>query len=227
MQATTVAPGVAAAPEDMLFRGNPYAEGVYLKTDVPKGVTRNRMGTRIVSLSEDFLRGLRRALGDECGPAADTVLKSCGRRLGGLVAKRVERELSEFYGQPLQEFSTALFLGCLTEMFSQHGWGRLDVDLSRAEEGLLIADLNGAIMAGLVQQADVPVDALMAGLLGGFFAHLTGQDLDCVQTACQACGAATSRFVIGLRQRLANAETWVQDGKTHEDVVAALAEVRG
>lgn len=226
MTTETMAPGVAAEADDLTFRGNFYAEGSYAKTNVAKGVTRNRVGTRLCALTEDFLLGMNQAITDECGPAAAAVFKSCGKKWGALQARRFEQEMSEFYGKPLHEFSMATFQACLVEMFSHHGWGKLHLDLTHYGQGLLIAELHGAIMADLLKQAEQPADALFAGIFGGFFGQLTGEALDCVQTTCTACGASSSQFIIGLADRLAGVEGWLAQGQTHADVVAALAAVR-
>lgn len=223
---TEVAPGARRVPGESLMRGNFYAESTYLHTDPARGVTRNRAGTRIVALTADFLHGFRRAIMDECGPAAETVFRSIGRRWGALFARRFEKEMTEFYGKPLRGFMLALFQACLVELFSHHGWGRVSLDLSRHAQGLILVDLREPIFAGLVKDSDRPVDVLMAGILAGFFSHLSGQELDCVQTACQACGAPSSKFVLGLTARLAPVASWVENGKSHDEIVRELAEVR-
>jgi hypothetical protein len=223
MSADAVAPGVGALPDDLLFPGNYYATGTYFTTDVARGVSRNRAGTRVCALSEDFLRGFHKAITDECGPAADAVFASCGRRWGRDFARRFERELSDFHGKPLRDFSLAMFQVYLVELFSQHGWGRLHLDLSYYEAGLLVLELHEAIMASLVPEAATPVDALTAGVFAGFFQHLTGEDLDCVQIACRACGSDCSRFVVGLAPRLAPVEAWLKAGKQPEAILAELA----
>jgi len=226
MSVTEVAPGARRVPGESLMRGNYYAESSYCRTDICKGVTRNRSGTRLIALSQDFLLGFRRAIADECGPAAEVVFKTCGKKWGTMCAQRFEKELGEFYGKPVREFMFTLFHACLEALFNHHGWGKVKVDLSRHEQGLLVVDLEGAVMADLVEQADQPVDTLMAGILAGFFSHLSGQDLDCVQTQCLACGAASSKFIIGLGSRLAPVGAWVNQGKSHADVVNQLANVR-
>lgn len=226
MNAATVSPNVQSADDDILYRGNLYAEGLYARTDVARGVTRNRLGTRLCALSSDFLIGLRRAITEECGSAAELVFKTCGTKWGRLYARRFEKELSEFYGRPLAEFTMATFMACLVELFSHHGWGKLRLDLDRYDKGLLLVELDNAIMAGLVQTAEQPVDTLFAGIFAGFFAELTGQDLDCVQTTCAACGAPTSRFIIGLRTRLESVPGWLQEGQSHDVIVTALDELR-
>ncbi|MBL8794010.1 MAG: 4-vinyl reductase [Planctomycetia bacterium] len=225
MTTAEVAPGARVVPEQSLMRGNFFAESTYLKTDIAKGTTRNRAGTRIVCLTADFLHGLRRAVGDECGPAAELVFKSCGKKWGALFAKRFEQEMSEFYGKPLQDFMLALFQACLTELFSHHGWGKPNLDLSRHDRGLIVVEVKDAIYAELVGQSDQPVDTLLAGIFAGFFSYLSGQDLDCVQTTCKACGADASRFVLALAARLAPVPAWVQNGKGHEEILGQLAAV--
>ncbi|MFN4258787.1 MAG: V4R domain-containing protein [Gemmataceae bacterium] len=221
-----IAPGVRRVPNDGLPRGNYFAPPHYLRTAIPQGVTRNRSGTRLCALTQDFLLGFLRALQDECGSATPTVLRTCGRKWGQLLARRIEKELSAFHEQPLGEMTMAHFQACLEEMFRQHGWGLLRLDYSQTHQGLLLVELRNAIMADLVKKADKPADTMMAGILAGFFAHITDQDLDCVQTSCPAAGGDVSRFVIGLRSRIEQAAQWLENGKTHADIVAELAEVR-
>lgn len=199
------------------LQGNFFAASRYCHTDVRRGWTENRLGTRIIALTEDFLRGFRTAVMDECGPAADVVFKSVGRRWGELLAKRFEKEMTAFYGLPLRDFIVAMFQACLTELFSQHGWGKLRLDLSRHDRGLILVHLENAIMGDLVPQADQPVDTLFAGIFAGFFSQLAGQPLDCKQTTCRACGDDKARFIITLQARLtAVAENGTQ--RNHEAI---------
>ncbi|MGF1583015.1 MAG: V4R domain-containing protein [Gemmataceae bacterium] len=214
--------GTLTAP----VRGNYFAETTYAKTNVRQGVTRTPGGTRLVALSPDFLLGLRRAVRDECGPAADTVFYTCGVRWGELFAKRMEGELSDHYKQSLSTFSVAMFEGCLSELFSHHGWGKLKLDLGRHGEGLIQAKVKHCMMAELVGDSDVPTDSLLAGILAGFFRYLTGQDLGCVQTSCEACGSDVSSFILGLQSRLTGVPSWVENGRSHDEIVDALADVR-
>jgi hypothetical protein len=58
------------------------------------------------------------------------------------------------------------------------------------------------------------------------FSQLAGRELDCVQTQCQNCGAPDSRFVISLEDRLALAEKWRDEGRSHAELVATIAQTR-
>lgn len=206
--------------------GNYYAEGLYCQTDVRRGVTRTRGGTRLLALTADFLVGFRRAVIDECGPAADTVFASCGRKWGGFLARRFEAEMSAFHGRPLAEMSLAKVQALLADLFSHHGWGIVRLDLTRHEQGLVVVTADDPIFAAVSGPSDKPVDSLLAGVLAGFLSGLFGRDLDCVQTACKARGEPASRFVVGLATRLTGARGWVESGKTHDQVVAELAAIR-
>lgn len=209
-----------------LFGGNFYAEGTYCHTDARRGVTRTRTGSRLCCLTTDFLLGFRRAVMDETGPAADTVFKSCGKKWGGFIAKRFDAEMTEFHGRPLRDLSLAKFQASLADLFSHHGWGVVTIDLTKHDQGLVLVTVHEPIFAAVSGKSDKPVDSLMAGILGGFFATVFEQDLDCVQTRCVAKGDKESVFVIGLTSRLAGIPAWQAAGKTHDQIVRELATVR-
>ena len=206
--------------------GNFFAEDDFIHTDVRLGVSVNRAGTRMCSLSSDFLKGLLTAITHECGPAAGEVLGTAGRRWGLAFGKRLENELSEFYGQPVRDFPLALFQACVVEAFSHHGWGKLNLDFGHEGIGLIVAEMDNPIYGSLVEKSEQPADPMLAGILAGFFAHFSGQDLECVQTDCVALGHDRSRFIIGLGSRLAKARVWRGEGKGHAAILQGLAEVR-
>ncbi|MFO0937371.1 MAG: V4R domain-containing protein [Gemmataceae bacterium] len=209
-----------------LAGGNYYAEGEYCHTDVRRGVTRTRTGGRICTLTADFLVGFRRAIIDECGPAADTVFKSCGRKWGGFICKRFDQDMSNYYGKPLREFSLAKLQSCLADYFSHHGWGRMNFDLSRHDQGLIVVTSTEPLYAGIVGKSQTPVESLTAGILAGLCSELFGQDLDAVQTKCKACGHDATTFIVGLTTRLAGVPAWMENGKNHEQILRELANVR-
>lgn len=214
---------------DTLTGGNYFAEGSYAATDVRRGVTRNRAGARLCCLTADFLTGFRRAVMEETGPAADLVFKSCGRKWGLFMAKRLDEEMTQFVGRPLREFTLAKFQATLADYFSHHGWGAVEIDLTRHDQGLVLVTMARPIFAALVkpgEQVTGPVDSLMAGILGGFFAAAFEQDLDGFQTKCTARGDDASVFVVGLASRLAGVPAWIESGKTHEQILKELASVR-
>jgi uncharacterized protein len=215
--------------ETALAGGNFYDEGSYATTDVRRGVTKSRAGVRLVCLTSDFLVGFRRAIMDETGPAADVVFKSIGKKWGGFIAKRFESEMTAFHGQPLREFPLAKFRAVLTDMLNHHGWGRVNVDFSKHDQGLVSISVQEPIFASLLGQDEKPtkpVESLMCGIFAGLFGELFSQDLDCVQTKCRATGADASLFLLALTSRLAGVPAWQDAGKTHDQILRELANVR-
>lgn len=207
---------------DGIVAGNYYGRRDYLTTDVSKGVTRNASGTRMIALTEDFLIALRDGLVNECGDAADQVLKTCGRRWGGSMAARLEKELGGYYGRPLAEMPMAVFQACLTTGMGRHGWGRLSFDLSRRDAGFVVVTASDTPFARLRGSTNKPAEPLLAGVLAGLFSRFSGQELDCLQTECIACGAPAGRFVLGLARRMTSASEWAAAGKTHDEILSGL-----
>lgn len=209
-----------------VVRGNYFAEGKYIKTDVRTGVMRNRAGTRMLALSSDFLLGLISALDNECGPAAVSVFRSCGRTWGKRVAERFAKEMEEYYGMPLADFPLSQFTACLCEMFNHHGWGKLALDFELFANGLIVVTVESPIYADLLGKSDKPADSLLAGVLAGMFTHFAGQPLDCLQTQCQANGHPNSKFILTVPERLKAVSDWPTRGKTHAQILAEVQKTR-
>ncbi len=61
-----------------------------------------------------------------------------------------------------------------------------------------------------------------AGILSAFFSQLTGQNLHCIQTACESMGAKSNYFILGLSTRLKPAEAWIEAGQNHSTIMTSL-----
>jgi hypothetical protein len=196
-------------------RGDYFAADDYFGTDVAAGVARDRAGTRVVSLPEELLDGLHETLAAECGPAAERVLKSCGRAWGRRLAERLAHELGEYHNEPLAAAPVARFQAALHGAFCVLGWGVLALDFGRYDKGLLVAEVRNAPPAG----------PLMAGALAGLFSHFAGRELDAAATP--AADGEPRRFVIALPGRLERVADAIHTGRTHDEIVAELEDVRG
>lgn len=207
--------------DDTRMAGNYFTQD-YLATDVKTGVTRNRGGTRMLALTDDFLLGLHTALTQECGPAADEVFRSCGRTFGAQLARKLSAELQQFYGKPLTEFPMAMFEACLKQAFGRHGWGDVAFDFTRHDKGVVVVDLKSAVFADLLPAQERPADPLMAGVLAGMFSSFAGRSLGCLQTQCSGRGDGVSRFVLTDAARIDGVAELAAAGKPHDEILAAL-----
>ncbi len=194
----------------------------YFHADVEKGTIRTPTGVRICALTDDFLRGFRSAVRFECGKATDRVFKKCGKRWGLSFAERFDRELMDHFGVPVQDMSTGIIERCLDEAFRYHGWGRLKLDLSSYDHGIVGVTVTDPVMPDVVGKSEKPSDALFAGFLAAVISHHAKTELDCQQTECPTLGADASRFVISLPSRLEDVAKMVTDGLSHAAILRRL-----
>jgi predicted hydrocarbon binding protein len=197
-------------------RGDYFADDDFARTDVAGGVARDRAGTRLVGLPDDFLTAVQQTLTAECGPAAGRVLKSAGRDWGRRLAERLTAELTEYHRQSLAEAPVARFQADLQSAFRRLGWGVLTLDFSKYDKGLLVAEVRHA-------PPGETAEAVLTGALGGLFSHFTGRNLDAVGTPPRG---ELRRFVIALPERLNRAADALDRRRSHEEVVAVLEEIR-
>jgi hypothetical protein len=185
-------------------RADYFADDGIFRSDTAAGVTSNRAGTRVLALPEEFIAALGQTIADE------RVLHAAGREYGRRLAERLDRELGDYYGEPLAAAPLARFQAALSGLFRAFGWGVLTLDFSRYDTGLIVADVRNA----------PPADALLAGALAGLFSHFAGRELDC---APLTPAGDVRRFVLALPERLACVADAAHQGR---DVLAELEEVR-
>ena len=63
---------------------------------------------------------------------------------------------------------------------------------------------------------------LETGILQTFFSEMSSEPLHCVQTACESLGAEENCFVLGVKDRLVAAETGVEQGLSHGEIMDLL-----
>jgi len=199
-----------------------YSRSDYFTADLEKGTIRTPVGTRICSLTDDFLRGFRSAVQFECGKATDRVFKSGGKRWGATFVDRFDRELTEHFGVPLQDMSAGIVERCLDEAFRFHGWGKLTIDLKDYDSGFITVETRDSPMPAVSGSSDKPSDPLFAGFFAAVFGHYAKTELECIQTECPSRGNEASKFVVGLADRLANVPAWVKDKIPHATILRRL-----
>lgn len=209
-----------------LSGGDYFMESEYFHANAATGVLTNRVGRRLICLTEDFLRGFDDALREECGPAAAEVYISCGRMMGKMVGERIEGEISGHYKEPINKMTVAHFEACIRSYFSHHGWGKLSVDHSKMDEGLILIEVKNAIFQSILEKTDKPMESLLTGFLSGFFSHFSGQQLSCVQTQCQSLGHDSSLFILGLDTRMSDVPEWVDAKLPHHEILSKLSQIR-
>jgi predicted hydrocarbon binding protein len=183
---------------DLLFARRAIVQGEMAGTLQTAG------GDRVVSTPHDFTHSFRHVLQAEKAGAWPRALARCGSAQGRKLAGGVDREFSAA-GQPaLGELPLETCVALIERHFAAQGWGLLKLDLAdAATHGLVIARLEHSYFVETLPHADHCTDALLAGLLQGFFEHVSGQQLACAEIGCARRGSPHCTFVIGAPEQLA------------------------
>jgi uncharacterized protein len=202
--------------------GNYYAPNSYMRGELEMGLLENRRGDRLMALPHTLIQAIYVGLEKETGAASRLVLFNCGRRWGKHFFNRFRDEITDYYGQALVDMSMAQFLQALQGCWATYGWGKLEFDQSYQERGWILIQTRNSAFARQVENAKQPVCNLEAGILAAFLSELGGQELHCLQTACESMGAEQNQFVIGLPDRLEPAQLWVDQLMPHDEIMRRL-----
>jgi predicted hydrocarbon binding protein len=202
--------------------GNFYATDTYVKSDLEMGLLETRRGDRLLALPETLIQAIYAGLERETGQASYLVLQNCGRWWGKTFYTRFREELTEYYGTSLADMPMADFLKSLQSCWITYGWGRIEMDHSHSQQGLLLIKTWNSPFAKQFRNANRPVCFLEMGILTAFFSQLTGKDLRCVQTACESLGADCNQFIVGLAKRMEAAEGMVEKRLDHNSILNSL-----
>ncbi|MCH8475116.1 MAG: hypothetical protein LAT55_07805 [Opitutales bacterium] len=195
-----------------------------LSYDFIEGTVINPGQTRVIYLSSDIILGIYHALKEETGPAWSLILKNCGRIWGQKVARNLEREMTMLKQVKPADLSALDFTKLLETYFPAHGWGLLQVDLTDAvSHGLVRFTMKNSLFASVLEEETCPVDSMIAGILQGFFIHLTGESLDCLEIGCERQGYRECTFVLTHEERLFDLAEDAENGrKSPEELYQSL-----
>jgi uncharacterized protein len=203
--------------------GNYYAPDTYVRGELEMGLLENRRGDRLMAIPPSLIQGLYAGLEKETGAASRLVLFNCGRRWGKHFFNRFRDEITDYYGTALVDMSMAEFLQAWRNCWATYGWGKLQFDQSYQAQGWIIIQTQNSAFARQAPSGKHPVCSLEAGILSAFLTQLSGQELYCLQTACESLGAEQNQFVIGLRDRLEPAQIWVDQQLPHAEIIKRLS----
>ena len=204
--------------------GNYFAPDAYVNGDFESGLIENRQGGRLLALPDTLIKSLYSGLTSEVGSAAGMVLYNCGSKWGKNFFRRFSEEVSTYYRKSVTEMETIELVQCLKQCWKAHGWGIIEPNFDRYQQGFLVVKIENSAFASAVEAPQEPSCYIEAGLLSAFFSQLSSTKLHCVQTACESLGANCNMFVLGLAQRLKPAEEMVRQGQSHSAIMQQLCQ---
>jgi predicted hydrocarbon binding protein len=165
--------------------------------------TLEHSGLRVVCAPPELLRSLRFVLEQESPGTAQTVLKAAGIASGKSIAQHLDTKLSHLAQPALSALPLEACLVLLERQLVALGWGHIKLDLTDApDHGVVVARAEHSGFAEALADVEDFADPLIAGVLSGFFEHVSGQVLGCEEVACVRRGAAACTFVITAQERL-------------------------
>lgn len=175
-----------------------------LVADPASGTLKNSLGDRTLCLSQEFTRGMHHVLQRKKSGSWNGILQRTGRACGRDLAVKLDSEFALRGAPALAALPLELCLGHLERIFAAQGWGRLTIDLTAAaDHGLVVAHLHDGYFPEVLTDGPKFADPFPAGLLQGFFEHISGEQLGCLEIACARRGAAHCTFVVTAEERLA------------------------
>lgn len=213
---------VADLLSDNNLTANYFADDVYVHGTLELGLLENRRGDRLLALPETLIRAIYAGLDNETGQASMLVLYNCGRWWGKNFYTRFCEELTDYHNRSVASLSMAEFMQSLQQCWVTHGWGQISLDKTYQPQGFLVIKIRASAFIYYAPKLERPVGFLEMGALEAFFSALSGQTLHCVQTACESLGAEENCFVLGLEERLALAETGVDQCLSHAEIMSRL-----
>ncbi|MBT9316129.1 V4R domain-containing protein [Leptothoe spongobia] len=207
---------------DTNLTANYFATDVYVHGTLELGLLENRRGDRLLALPESLIRAIYTGLDNETGQASMLVLYNCGRWWGKNFYTRFCEELTDYHNRPVSSLSMPEFMQALEQCWLTHGWGQISLDSSYREQGFLVLKIRASAFIYYAPKLERPVGFLETGALQAFFSELSGETLHCVQTVCESLGAEENCFVLGIKDRLTVAETGVEQGLSHTEIMNLL-----
>jgi len=206
---------------------NFFTHPSFLNLDVRAGVLRSRGGTRMLLISDDFLRGFVAACEHETGPAASLVLRRCGEFFGARLARRLEAEVGQFSGVSLRDRRMVELDVLIRDLWRGCGLGAIEVDWSCGEFGFLAIRLAQSPMQDIGPSGHVG-DDMFCGVLGGFFGEFSEADLRCVQTGDLRLGDREgTTFIVAPFAIAKRIEGMRANQARHAEIVASLRQQPG
>ena len=169
------------------------------------GTLTDPLGARVVFASPETTRGVQHVMERETAGSWRLVMKSTGHSCGSKIAAKLDQRLTALGKPALAELPLEACPVFIERYVAVHGWGSLKLDLTDATQyGLIVARLEHSYFVEALPKTDDFADPLLAGILQGFFEHISGQTLGCEELGCARRGAPHCTFVITAPERLAN-----------------------
>lgn len=177
---------------------NPRA---YVKANPATGLLATRQGKRLIAVPEILINSIHSTLQSEAGEAASIAFYTFGVSWGKTFFERTRKEMEVYYGTTIAQMNAPEFFANLQQIWGVHGLGKIVVDFSIAEDGILLVTIENSGISIVEENAESKSFSVEAGFLAGWFSAQTSQDLG----ACASDWHATPRrtqYLVGAKSHI-------------------------
>jgi predicted hydrocarbon binding protein len=176
----------------------------------------------LVAMPRSALTQLRETLLREGGPAAASFLQEAGYAGGETVSLGFQAWLNSKGYPAMPELNLGDFANCVSEYFSELGWGALTI--TRLNDAVAALDSVNWWESAPAAEMDHPGCHISTGLLADLLGRVSGQPLAVLEVECRSMGSPQCRFLTGSAEALERVYEGMLRGASYGDAVDALVD---
>lgn len=175
----------------------------------------------MIAISRTTLAALRSILFRDAGPAAAGALQEAGYAGGEAVYESFRQWLRKQGKAAPEDLDVDEFQRRASAYFREAGWGSITV--GSMSEALATVDSPDWGESDPGANLDQPGCHVTTGMFADFFGRLSDVPLAVLEVECRSTGHERCRFLLGNAELLRSVYDAMEDGRSYEDAVAAVA----
>ncbi|MFN4149555.1 MAG: hypothetical protein ACK4IX_01315, partial [Candidatus Sericytochromatia bacterium] len=179
---------------------------------------------RLITLTEDFLKGFNNALYDETKDASGIVLETCGKFWGKGFIKKFREEIKSYHGKDLSEIPMFTVNILFQDLWKKHGWGKITINWKEAfETGIFSIEVENSVFSEILGSENTLSDQIFQGFFSSVFSDILSKQLDCFQTEYKEYGLySKSTFILAIPERTKDVQSMVEGKKSHDEILSNI-----
>jgi uncharacterized protein len=201
---------------------NYFTPRTYVKSDPASGLLSSRQGKRLLAVPELLINSIHTTLRSEAGEAASMAFYTFGLGWGKSFYDRLREEMEIYYRTPISQMNAPEFFATLQQLWGVHGLGKIIVDFSFAEAGLLLVTIENSGISISEENTESKSFSVEAGFLAGWFSAQTSEELRACATDWNANPRRT-QYLIGAKSHIEQIEqNSVSRGMKTAEILTAI-----
>ena len=200
------------------YRHAHYSADQFFETDAD-GRLRDIYGHRAMRVSDNFLRALAHALGEQAATKTADILYQTGRAWGERIMLEFAPRIEQEYEVEFEKFGVGMVLESWWWPMRAMGWGTCCFDFSRARKGVVSIRLNESAAVAKDSRGSTVACHIYAGLFAATFGRLAHRELACVELGCAAKGDPHCTFIVAAPSRTKAAAAHRDDGARADEIL--------